>query len=121
MESIPDLSILSDTSHYIPLLVEREELKFLHPRAKAAHIRVAMGNNVQVEIGQKMEHEGCQLFQSIWNDLLDAGFSGPVVGEIIPLYVTYPTYNATEDNAYGLELFRKTLLASRHSSRFITS
>ena len=112
LESIPDLDILSDTSHYIPLLVERDELQFLHSRTKAVHIRVAMANNVQVEIGQKMDHDGCKLFQGIWTDLLKAGFSGPVVGEIIPLYVTYPSYNATEDNAFGLELFRKTVMTA---------
>lgn len=119
LEAIPDLDILSDTSHYIPLLVEREELQCLHPRAKAAHVRVAMPNNVQVEIGQQMNHEGCQLFKGIWTDLLQSGFSGPVVGEIIPLYVTYPSYNATEDNAFGLELFRQTVIEAGYADKLV--
>lgn len=120
LKAIPDLDILSDTSHYIPLLVEREQLSFLHSRTKAVHIRVALPNNVQIEIGKNMDNEGCQLFRGIWADLLHAGFTGPVVGEIIPLYVSYPSYNATEDNAFGLELFRSTVRDSGFSDRLIT-
>lgn len=109
LEKIPDLDVLSDISHYIPLLYNTEAFKFLHPKTKAIHIRVAMANNVQVEIGTDKNHQGCQLFKQIWSDILLAGFSGPVVGEIIPFYLTYPRYNATEDNANGLALFRETL------------
>jgi hypothetical protein len=105
----PELNILSDISHYVPLLHKQEAFHFLHPRTKAMHIRVAMPNNVQVEIGEQMEHEGCELFGAIWTDLLRAGFSGPVVGEIIPHYLTYPKYDTVADNVFGLKLFKQTI------------
>jgi len=109
LDQIPELNILSDISHYVPLLNEPNEFYFLHPRTKALHIRVAMPNNVQVEIGEQMTHEGCQLFSEIWTDLLNADFPGPVVGEIIPHYLTYPRYDTVADNANGLNLFRQTV------------
>ena len=85
----------------------------------ASHIRVAMPNNVQVEIGKERNHQGCQLFQQIWTDILKSGFSGPVVGEIIAFYLTYPQYNATEDNVNGLALFKQTVRDANLSNKLL--
>ena len=109
LRALPEQRIVSDVSHYIPLLKNRKDFTFLHERTAAVHIRVAMPNNAQVEVGPDANHDGCKLFQGIWQDLLDAGFTGPVTGEIIPYYVTYPRYDVVQDNAHGLELFRKTI------------
>lgn len=119
LQHLPGLDILSDLSHYIPLLYERPDFAFLHPRTKAMHLRVAMANNVQVEIGEEMNHEGCQLFVSLWQDILKAGFCGPVVGEIIPFYLTYPRYDATRDNANALKLFTNTVITSGYTDRLL--
>lgn len=119
LENMPELSVLSDLSHYIPLLHQPTEFNFIHKRSKAMHIRVATENNVQVEIGESMNHEGCELFSRIWTDLLKSGFTGPVVGEIIPHYVTYPAYDSVKDNANGLNLFRKTLIQAGYQDKLL--
>ncbi|MBF0460623.1 MAG: hypothetical protein HQL87_04425 [Magnetococcales bacterium] len=108
-EALPSQEFLGDFSHYIPLLKEEADFSFLYPKCRAVHLRVAVPNNVQVEIGPEMNHEGCQLFQKIWHNLLTSGFHGPVVGEIIPHYVTYPRYDSIEDNKYGIQFFRKVV------------
>lgn len=119
LEKMPDLSVLSDLSHYIPLLHNQGEFNFIHKRTKAMHIRVATENNVQVEISESMNHQGCQLFSQIWTDLLKTGFSGPVVGEIIPHYVTYPPYDPVKDNANGLALFKKVLKNAGYQGKLL--
>jgi hypothetical protein len=66
-----------------------------------------------------MNNEGCQLFKGIWTDLLESGFSGPAVGEIIPSYVTYPSYDAVHDNVHGFELFKKTVVEAGFGDRLV--
>ncbi|MEO5350546.1 MAG: hypothetical protein H7836_13000 [Magnetococcus sp. YQC-3] len=109
LERLPEQEFVGDFSHYIPLLYEEADFSFLYPRCRAVHLRVAVPNNVQVEIGPEMNHEGCQLFRGIWLNLLASGFAGPVVAEIIPHYVTYPRYDSVQDNTYALQFFRQLI------------
>lgn len=102
----PEVEYLSDASHYIIQGYHYEQIRPLFPNIKALHLRVANGECSQPEIHED-KTLGLDTFEVYFKELIQKGFEGPVVSEIIPYYNQYPFYDIHRSNCEILRLSKK--------------
>lgn len=111
-EALPWLQFNADLSHYVVLNRRPAEFAWIYPRVGHIHLRVASVHNVQPEVGAA-DAPWLPMWREIWGAILRTGFSGALVTQIIPGYVTRPAYDTVADTANLLRLAREIVAEAR--------
>jgi sugar phosphate isomerase/epimerase len=108
-DAIPDLSFNADISHWIVQGYTPGEVSWVFPRVGHVHARVASTDNVQVEVADGKSTEVNEYFEHYLLPILDGGFHGTVVVEVIPHLLSNQRYYPVDDTFNLLRELRARL------------
>lgn len=96
-DAIPDLRFNFDVSHWIVQGYTPKEVSWIFQRIGHVHARVASMDNVQIEVADGKSPEVNEYFENYLRPMVDGGFDGTVVVEVIPQLLSNQRYYPVDD------------------------